>query len=530
MNTAVAPGTAKKNSQRLILTMTVLTNFISTFLTSSMNLSTPAISSEFAVGAGTVGWFITIYMLASAAFAVPFGRLADIYGRRRILVIGQIALCAASLLVVVPSFFPALLALRFLQGVGASMVSATNVAILSAAYPPGVRGRALGISISAAYVGHSAGPVVGGFLNHAFGWRSILVFIFLLSFAVLIAVVLRIPPDNRENVVKGKTREDESEIQGYQLGQAAQGSRIRGTRGARCTRDTRGAQGIRGTQAARDARHAREPFDLTGSVLFLVSLTLFMYGLSTFANGLAGKLCAAAGALLLALFIRYEFSVEYPVVNVGLFARSLGYTLSNLASMLNYSATYMISYVLSIYLQVVRGFNSQTAGLIMIVQPVMIALLAAKIGTLSDRHSPFRLASFGMLLCTAGLVCFSFLKENTPIWMIAANLALVGVGFSFFSSPNTNAIMSFVKPEEYGIASSLVATMRSIGYTSSMAGITLIISWKLGDVPLAEAKPSEIVSTMHTAFLIFAGVCLLGVWLSSKRKGGISGAAEQASS
>lgn len=443
--------------------MTIATNFITAFMTSAMNLSAPDISREFSVGASSIGWIITIYTLSSAAFAVPFGKMADAFGRKKILLAGLSLFCISSFLILFSQNFAMLLLLRFAQGTGGAMILATNIAILSASCPDGTRGKALGIGIAFAYIGMSLGPVFGGFLNYALGWRAILIFVFALSAITLVAVALKLPSDA--------------------------------------------------------ALKTGEKIDVLGSAFFIAALSLLMYGMSSF-DSLAGRFCAAIGAALFLLFLRHESVVTNPIVNLKLFKENRGYALSNVAAMINFGATYMISYLLSIYLQAVKGFDSHTAGMIMIAQPVVIALLTTYIGNLSDRVSPYRLSSIGMLFCAGGLFAFSFLTQDSSTVQIVMSLMLVGLGFAFFSSPNTNAIMACVKPKDLGMASSVLTTMRSIGSTSSMAGITLIISCRLGNIPLEKAAPAEIVSTMRFSFLLFAGICLGGMYLSSKRSSG----------
>jgi fucose permease len=139
-------------------------------------------------------------------------------------------------------------------------------------------------------------------------------------------------------------------------------------------------------------------------------------------------------------------------------------------------------------------------------------------GRLSDRVSPFKLASFGMGLCALGLFIFIFISEDYPLPLIIANLILVGIGFAFFSSPNTNAVMSCVEKKDYSVASSILATMRSIGHSVSMAVVTVIVAWQIGDATLADAEPETLVKTMHISFIIFTCVCAAGIFISLKRK------------
>jgi len=166
----------------------------------------------------------------------------------------------------------------------------------------------------------------------------------------------------------------------------------------------------------------------------------------------------------------------------------------------------------------VMGFDSQISGLILISQPLMMAVLSPYAGKLSDRVSPFKLASFGMGLCSLGLFSFIFISEHYPLPLIIGNLLVVGVGFAFFSSPNTNAVMACVEKKDYGVASSILATMRSIGHSSSMAIVTFIVSQQMGSIALSDAKPGQLVATMHVAFIIFTCVCGAGIFISLKRK------------
>ena len=226
----------------------------------------------------------------------------------------------------------------------------------------------------------------------------------------------------------------------------------------------------------------------------------------------------AAGLLLGVLFVRHELKSDDPAVDVRLFGKNAGYAFSNLSALLNYSATFAISYLISIYLQVVMGYSSQTAGLIMIFQPIVMAVLSPAAGRLSDRLSPFKMSSAGMGLCALGSGIFIFIGQDTGLAVIIVALLITGLGFSLFSSPNTNAVMSCVDKEDYGVASSILATMRSIGHTLSMVIVTIIVSRYMGDMPLTGADPQTLVSVINTSFIIFTVICGAGVFISLKRK------------
>ncbi len=451
-----------KKEQKTIIFVVITTAFITTFTGSALNLSIPDMGHYFQVSASIVGWLVTAYMLTVAALSVPFGRIADLTCRKRILVIGILIFSLSSAAAVFGVSMWMLIALRITQGLGGAMIFSTNTAVLISAFPGEERGKILGYSIASTYVGLSAGPVVGGLLNHNLGWRSIFALTALIGFLVLVIAWKKLPKDNCDN------KENE--------------------------------------------------YDIWGNLLYIGMIVLTMYGLSDFRMKPLPIGLVAAGLLLGFLFVRHERKTADPVIQVRIFKSNLAYSFSNIAALLNYGATFAISYLISIYLQVVMGYSSQTAGLILIVQPALMAVLSPYTGRLSDRISPFKLASLGMGLCSASLLIFAFIGLQTSLWVILAALVIAGVGFALFSSPNTNAVMACVEEKDYGVASSILATMRSIGHTSSMVIVTVIVSRYMGEKALADAEPELLIRTMHTAFLIFTAVCAVGVFISLKRK------------
>ena len=357
--------------------------------------------------------------------------------------------------------FIMLIILRLIQGIGAAMVFSTNVAIIISAFPPSMRGRAIGYSLVGTYVGLSSGPVIGGILNHQLGWRSIFVLTSMLTLTALILAVIKLPEEKKT------------------------GSR---------------------------------PFDLKGNLLFIVFITTFMFGLSQIMDYRIWPLVlVAAGAAAGVLFVIHESKEPDPAVKVRLFKDNIAFGLSNLGALLNYATTMALSYLMSIYLQVVAGYSSQTAGFIMVCQPVAMALLSPRMGRLSDRVSPFKLSSAGMAVSGAGIVGLIFVDADTGAAVIIALMLIIGIGFAMFSSPNTNAIMSCVDKKDYGVASSLVSTMRAVGQTVGMVIVTLVVSFHLGSAPLASSDPEDVIKVTHISFIIFAVICGIGVVISLQR-------------
>ena len=453
---------SSRSIQLTTIFVVVITSFITTFTGSALNLSVPAIGNEFHTSATFIGWIVTGYILAAAVLSVPFGRLADLTGRKRILVAGIFifALCSGGAAFV--NTINMLLIFRVAQGIGAAMIFSTNTAVLISAFSPEKRGKVLGYSIASTYIGLSAGPVAGGFLNHYLGWRSIFIVTFAISILVFMIAARKLP----------KT----------------------------------------------PAQQNGQSMDIFGNILYIVMLTSMMYGLSSFSTLSYSKYLILLGVVLFILFVYHELKTKSPIIEIRLFAHNIGYLFSNIAALLNYGATFALGYLLSIYLQVVMGFESQISGLILISQPFLMAVLSPYAGRLSDRISPFKLASFGMGLCALGLFSFIFISGHYPLVLIIVNLMVVGVGFAFFSSPNTNAVMACVEKKDYSVASSILATMRSIGHSSSMAIVTFIVSRQMGNVTLSEAKPGQLINMMHISFIVFTCVCAAGIFISLKRK------------
>jgi MFS family permease len=221
--------------------------------------------------------------------------------------------------------------------------------------------------------------------------------------------------------------------------------------------------------------------------------------------------------ILLAIFVRHEAKAPQPLINVRLFSENATFAFSNLAALINYSATFALGFLLSLYLQIVRGFDSQIAGLILLSQPVLMASLSPFAGRLSDRLEPRLVSSLGMGLTALGLLAFAFIGESTSIWRIVLALILIGVGFALFSSPNTNAVMGSVEKKYYGVASSALGTMRLLGQAVSMAISTLIIHLYLGDVNLSLASQHALGKSISTSFAVFAIICFVGVFASLAR-------------
>lgn len=442
------------------LIIAICCGFLTPFDLSAVNIALPTIAGEFSLGAIELSWVSSAYLLASAAFLVPFGRIGDIFGRKKILTGGVILFSLASMGMIFSASSLMLISFRLIQGVGASMIFGTAVAILTSVTEPTRRGQALGIYTTSVYIGLSAGPFIGGFLTDEFGWKSI----FLINVPIGILIIAL--------------------ILFYLKGEWA------------------------------DA--AGERFDLKGALIYGSSLTAVMIGFSEIPQ-IAGFFALGLGIILLALFIWLEHRERYPLIRVSMFRTNRVFACSNVAALINYGSTFAITFFLSLYLQYIRGFDPQEAGFILVTQPVVQAIFSSYAGSLSDRIEPAKISSLGMGIIAVGLVSLSFLSPDTStIWLMVI-LAVLGFGFALFSSPNTNAIMSSVEKRYYGIASGTLGTMRLLGQMLSMGIAMMIIAVVVGKVDITPDMTDELMIAMNIGFMVFSVMCFIGIYFSMVR-------------
>lgn len=446
--------------KRVSLIILTLSSFLTPFAVSSVNIALPSIGKEFAMDAISLSWVPSAYILSSAALLVPFGRIADLYGRKKVFNYGVLTYTVSSFLLALSYSAGMVIGLRVAQGIAAAMIFAPGVAILTSVFPDGERGRVLGINIAAVYIGLSLGPVLGGFLTQHFGWRSLFIFNVPLGLMILFLTFWKL---------KGEWAESKG-----------------------------------------------EPFDFIGAAVYGLTLISIMYGFSLLPD-VKGHGMILFGILGIFALIKREVSVKHPLLNVDLFRKNAVFAFSNLAALINYSATFAVSFLLSLYLQYIKGLTPQEAGLILIAQPTLQAICSPIAGRLSDKVEPRMVASVGMALTLLGLFSFVFLSQGTTVGFIILNLALLGLGFGLFSSPNTNAIMSSVNKRYYGVASATLGTMRMVGQMFSMGIAMLIFSIYIGKVQIAFQHDELFLKSVKTSFMVLSILCFGGIFASLAR-------------
>lgn len=448
----------KTSNVNAILFVICLSSSLVPFMGSALNLALPYINEDFSINASLSGWIPTSYMLSTAIFQIPCAKFADMIGRRKVFVWGLILFILFTVLSGVASSVVSLIIYRFLSGIGSAMIFGTSAAILMSAIPLQKRGQALGINAATVYFSLAAGPFLGGILTQYWGWQSIFYISALIAFLVLIGALFAIKENWKEE--------------------------------------------------------RKQTFDITGSALYALGLSAIIYGF-TILPAILGFILLAVGIFIMVVFSVYENKQTNPVFNIKVFFENRVFKYSSLSALINYSATFAISFMLSLYLQYVRGLSPRDAGFILIVQSIMMAVVSFASGKLSDKISASFLSTLGMSIIFVGLIGLCFIGESTNFYIIIALLILIGFGFGVFSSPNMNILMSSVDKQYYGFASATAGTMRLVGQSLSMGIAMMSISLLIGDIKFSAAVHTELMYSMRITFIICSVLCLFGVYASS---------------
>ena len=434
--------------------------FLVPFMGSSLNLALPEIARDFEMDAVMLTWISTAYIISTAIFQIPASRLADIVGRRKIFETGVAIFTICMFLCGFAPNEVTLLTLRALSGAGSAMMFGTNLAIISSLFPPEKRGKALGINSATVYASSATGPFLGGIMTHYLGWHSI--FFVSAGVGVVVFVMSRI-------FIRG----DWVEAKG-------------------------------------------QKFDGIGSIMYGLGLAGFIYGFSSLPKT-HGIISLVVGISAFVVFAFYELRHKYPVFDLRLFSGNKVFMLSSLAALINYAATSAIGFILSLYLQYVRGLDASHAGMILISQAVLQSIFSLIAGELSRKYSSSRMATLGMTIIVVGISCLVFLSETTPYWMIIGILIMNGIGFGIFSSPNTNVIMSSVDKANYSAASATTGTVRLTGQAVSMGIASLAISLHIGNRQIVPELYPEFMSSMQVTFMVFVVLCAIGIYAAAAR-------------
>ncbi len=446
--------------QRFTLLMVLINAFTTPLMLSAVNVALPTLADDLSMSAIQLSWVPMAYLMASAMFVLIFGRIADMFGRKRIFLFGTGFVIVSSILAACSINADMMIICRFLQGISAAMLYATQVAIVSSAYSPAKRGQVIGFVISMIYLGLTIGPLIGGYVVDAFGWRiAFLIHIPLAVIATIIGFLL----------IKEDWKSDD-----------------------------------------------KGSIDLFGTMMYSISIMLLCVSVSSMPATYAFIILVIA-ILGFALFVGFENKHKHPILDVSLFFNNRILTFSCIASLIIYTATFANVVQISLYLQYLKGLSATAAGMVMLCQPLTMAIFSPLSGRLSDKFEPSQLASAGMVASGIGLLMLSQLHETSSLTYLIVALIITGFGFGLFSSPNVNAIMSSVDKQQLGRANGIVAIMRILGQMSSMMLVTLVFAMLIGSNAITPEKYVHLETAIRTIFTIAACLCVPGLYFSLAR-------------
>jgi len=424
---------------------------------SVVNTILPVLREAFNSNVATIEWVVTVYLLVLSGLLLTFGRLGDLRGHKSIYVWGfgifilSSGLCGAA-------WSPTWLVIfRGLQAFGGAMLASNSPAIVTGNFPAEQRGRAFGLISTMTYLGLTVGPSLGGWLTHVLGWRTVFYINVPVGALAFILSMVFIPKDSPSE--------------------------------------------------------SHQKFDLPGAMAFLAGLTLLMLGLNKGADWgwssffVLGPLVGAA--ILALIFILIEQHSPAPMLDLSLFRIPL-FSASAANAVLNYICVFSITFLMPFYLIQGQGLNPAQAGLLLIVQPVMMAITAPISGALSDRVGSRLPGMIGMGLLAVGLFLLSRLGPETELWLVVLGLAVAGAGTGTFISPNTSALMGAAPRSRQGIASGVQAAARNFGM---VLGIGL--AGAIFTTHLAQNTVDSFYAGIELGFLVAAGIAALGVVVSA---------------
>jgi MFS family permease len=441
------------NSKSAVLITLGITSFLVPYMGSSLNLALPELAQAFDLDAKKLGWVTSAFLIATAIFQIPFAKIADLFGRKKVFLLGVALFGTSSVACAVAWNFASLIAFRVFAGLGSAMIFGTNLAILSATYEERERGKAMGVLTSVVYMALAVGPFLGGILTHYFGWESV----FLIPGAILIVQAISVP-----FFIKNEWVEDSS-------------------------------------------KH----FDKRGSLIYGLAVFCFIFGFSECPN-IYAFILVFAGILLFVFFYNYEKHREEPVFHVRLFGGNKVFTLASIATLFSYAATTASYFLLSLYLQFVRGFDARTAGLVLVSSAVVQSIIAFFAGRLADKFEPSKISMLGMGLNAIGLLGLVFAGIESSIFFVVAMLLFLGLGVGLFGAPNTKVIMCSVEKKHISQASATVGTMRLSGQAFSMGIAMMSISLFIGDSPIIPENFENFMQSWKFTFVFCAILCIVG--------------------
>ena len=440
----------------------------------SVIVATPTIARHFGADIPTVQWVVTAFALTISSLLLPMGRVADLLGRKRVYIAGFCVFAVGALFAGAAFDISYLIASRVVMGVGAGMMQGTSMAILLSYFSNEERGKALGMQLSVVGTGGVAGPVVGGLIVGAFGWRGVFFTTAMLAIIVVVIAVFAL-------------------------------------------------------DGARTARPAgRRQFDWTGAMLSSAALVVFLLTVSNGATaGWTSPLVLAAFggvAALVATFVWWELRADSPMLDVRLFSHKL-FSIGVTASLISFVGQSSVRFLMPFYLQAVAGYSPSRIGFIVMPAAFAMIIMGPLGGRLSDRFgwTPFNVG--GLALSATGLLILSRITEATPLYMIIGAMVIQSIGTGTFGAPNNSSILSTVEQSRYGVVSGFLNLVRNGANVTGIAIATAIVTAAMASrghpptLDAVEAGSGDLLGAftagLRTAYLVMGLLVACGAVLSA---------------
>lgn len=453
------------NYRWYVLATVAIGTFMATLDSSIVNVALPTISSQLNSDLSTLQWVVTAYLLTITSLLPVFGRLADLFGRKRVFGLGFLVFIFGSALCGLAENIWFLVATRVLQAIGAAMLMSNSAAIITAIFPPKERGKALGLTGTVVALGSLTGPALGGILIGLAGWRSIFYINIPIGLIGFTAVLLILPKDVPSN--------------------------------------------------------DKESFDFLGASSFTLGMILVLLGIT---NGeewgwssFPILLSLVLGIASLLLFVLTERKVKHPMIDLSLF-RNRPFLIGNLSGGLSFTAMFANNMILPFYLQGILHYKPAQVGMILMVFPIVMAIVAPISGNASDKFGPLVLTTSGLVITGLGLLYFSTLSATANFYHILPGSILTGLGAGMFQSPNNSSVMSSVPPQKLGVAGGINSLVRNLGMVAGIAwSVSLFES--LGGVSMPTSSDIPMfMSAYHYVMLVAMVIAFVAAAISLNRK------------
>lgn len=456
--------------KRWIILFTVLSaTFMSTLDGSIVNVALPDMSAKLGVTMAAIEWVVTGFLIVIAATILIFGRLGDIKGKTRIFKFGIVLFTFGSLLCGFSNSLLMLISARVIQGIGASATMATNQGIITQTFPRSERGRALGVLGTFVALGAMAGPPLGGMIVSALSWK----YIFLINVPIgVIVFVLTIKIFPKTNTV------------------------------------------------------LNERLDRKGAILFTISIVLLfgalVQGQSIGYDNPVMISCFIISIIAFGIFIFEEKRIETPLLKLSIFSNSL-FSISIICAFTSFSAISASNIILPFYFQDTIKLSPAVTGLFMMVSPIVLSVVAPFSGYLSDKIGSEILTLIGLFVTGVGLFLIATLNENSSLALLVAYIVIMTIGNGMFQSPNNSLVMSTVSADKLGIAGSVNALVRNLGFVFGTAFATLLLynrmSYKIGYkvIDYVKGRDDIFIYGMRYVYISAGVMCLIGTILTAFR-------------